>query len=131
MIKQDYLIRMIQEIVSLIVQALLQRKKLKKESWVEYDCLTRQILGVPSEELPTLNPDELLERYRGDLFEMGKVELAAMTLLKIADEAELHLVNRSKLQHDALYLLQYVQSHSSEFSLQRMQIMAQIERQVG
>lgn len=40
MIKQDYLVRMIQEIISLIANAILNKKKLRKQEWVEYDCLT-------------------------------------------------------------------------------------------
>ena len=51
MIKQDYFLRMIQEIITLLVNALLNRQKIRKESWVEYDDITRQILGVPSENL--------------------------------------------------------------------------------
>ena len=38
MIKQDYLIRMIQEIISLIVNAILNKKKFRKDEWTEY-CL--------------------------------------------------------------------------------------------
>ena len=37
MIKQDYLIRMIQEIISLIVNALLKKKKYRWNEWTEYD----------------------------------------------------------------------------------------------
>ena len=51
MIKQDYLLRMIQEIITLLISALLNRQKIRKESWVEYDDITRQILGVPSDSL--------------------------------------------------------------------------------
>ena len=128
MIKQDYLVRMIQEIITLIIQALLNRRKIKKESWVEYDDLTRQILGVPSEKLPEISPDEILSRYEGDPFRMGKIELAAVTLLKVADESDIRLVNRSKLQQDALALLRYVQQNSTEFSLQRIQIINLLEQ---
>ena len=44
MIKQDYLIRMIQEIISLIVNAILNKKKFRKDEWTEYDCQSRHIL---------------------------------------------------------------------------------------
>ena len=37
MIKQDYLVRMIQEIISLIANAILNKKKLRKQEWIEYD----------------------------------------------------------------------------------------------
>ena len=51
MIKQDYLIRMIQEIVSLIVNAILNKKKIRQKEWTEYDGLTQQILGFPTKDL--------------------------------------------------------------------------------
>ena len=37
MIKQDYLLRMIQEIISLIANAILNKKKIRQQEWVEYD----------------------------------------------------------------------------------------------
>lgn len=126
MIKQDYLIRMIQEIITLIVQALLLRRRIPQKQWVEYDCLTRQILGVPTDELLHGVPDELMERYRSDPQGMGKIELAAVTMLKMADEQELSVVQKSKLEQDALSMLRYVQHHSGEFSLLRTQIIEQI-----
>ena len=86
MIKQDYLIRMIQEIISLIVNAILNKKKFRKDEWTEYDCLTRQILGVSQEELLSMSLDEMIDCYEGDPNRMGKIELAAVTLLKFSDE---------------------------------------------
>ena len=62
MIKQDYLIRMIQEIISLIVNALLKKKKYRWNEWTEYDGLTRQILGFPTDELLSMNTQELVDR---------------------------------------------------------------------
>lgn len=120
MIKQDYLIRMIQEIISLIVNAILNKKKIRKQEWTEYDCLTRQILGIPSEQLICMDMQELIERYNGDSNKIGKIELAAMTLLKISDEIEnTELLQKSKLRQDGLRLLQYVQKESNEYSIQR------------
>ena len=86
MIKQDYLVRMIQEIISLIANAILNKKKLRKQEWVEYDCLTRQILGFPAEQLIGMDMQELIGRYKGDPDEMGKIELAAMSMLKLSED---------------------------------------------
>ena len=66
MIKQDYLLRMIQEIITLLVNALLNKQKICKESWVEYDDITRQILGVPSENLVDMSAEEIIDRYQDD-----------------------------------------------------------------
>ena len=111
---------MIQEIISLIVNAILNKKKIRKQEWTEYDCLTRQILGIPSEQLICMDMQELIERYNGDSNKIGKIELAAMTLLNISDEMEnTELLQKSKLRQDGLRLLQYVQKESNEYSIQR------------
>ena len=128
MIKQDYLLRMIQEIITLLVNALLNRQKIRKESWVEYDDITRQILGVPSENLKDMSVEEIIQRYEDDPNRMGKTELAAMTMLKIADEMEdEHLVLKSRLKQDGLSLLEYVQAEGDTYSIQRMALIAMLK----
>ena len=128
MIKQDYFLRMIQEIITLLVNALLNRQKIRKESWVEYDDITRQILGVPSENLKDMSADEIINRYEGDPDRMGKTELAAMTMLKIADEMEdEQLVLKSRLKQEGLALLEYVQAKGDTFSIQRVALIAQLK----
>ena len=128
MIKQDYLLRMIQEIITLLVNALLNRQKIRKESWVEYDDITRQILGVPSEHLVDMSADEIINRYKDDPNQMGKTELAAVTMLKISDEMnDEQLVLKSRLKQDGLALLEYLQAESGTFSIQRVALIAQLK----
>ena len=128
MIKQDYLLRMIQEIITLLINALLNRQKIRKESWVEYDDITRQILGVPSESLVGMSADEIIDRYQDDPNQMGKTELAAVTMLKISDEmGDEQLVLKSKLKQDALALLEYVQTKGDTFSIQRVALIAMLK----
>ena len=128
MIKQDYLLRMIQEIITLLINALLNRQKIRKESWVEYDDITRQILGVPSENLVDMSADEIIDRYQDDPNQMGKTELAAVTMLKISDEmGDEQLVQKSRLKQDGLALLEYVQTKGDTFSIQRVALMAQLK----
>ena len=128
MIKQDYLLRMIQEIITLLINALLNRQKIRKESWVEYDDITRQILGVPSENLVDMNAEEIISRYQDDPNQMGKTELAAVTMLKISDEmGDELLVLKSKLKQDGLALLEYVQTNGDTFTIQRVALIAQLK----
>ena len=128
MIKQDYLLRMIQEIITLLVNALLNRQKIRKESWVEYDDITRQILGVPSENLVDMNAEEIISRYQDDPNQMGKTELAAVTMLKISDEmGDEQLVLKSRLKQDGLALLEYVQTKGDTFSIQRVALIAMLK----
>ena len=128
MIKQDYLIRMILEIITLIANALLNKQKIRPQSWVEYDCLTRQILEVPSDQLKDLSPEEIIGRYEGDTNRMGKIELAAMTLLKISDElGDEHLLLKSRLKQNGIELLKFVQTQGDTFSIQRMSIISMLE----
>ena len=128
MIKQDYLLRMIQEIITLLINVLLNRQKIRKESWVEYDDITRQILGVPSESLVDMSADEIIARYQDDPNQMGKTELAAVTMLKISDEmGDEQLVLKSRLKQDGLALLEYVQTKGDTFSIQRVALMAMLK----
>ena len=128
MIKQDYLLRMIQEIITLLINALLNRQKIRKESWVEYDDITRQILGVPSESLVDMSADEIIARYQDDPNQMGKTELAAVTMLKISDEmGDEQLVLKSHLKQDGLALLEYVQTKGDTFSIQRAALIAMLK----
>ena len=128
MIKQDYLLRMIQEIITLLINALLNRQKIRKGSWVEYDDITRQILGVPSESLVDMSADEIIDRYQDDPNQMGKTELVAVTMLKISDEmGDEQLVLKSKLKQDGLALLEYVQTKGDTFSIQRVVLIAQLK----
>ena len=128
MIKQDYLLRMIQEIISLIANAILNKKKIRQQEWVEYDCLTGQILGFPAEQLIGMDMQELIEQYEGDPDRMGKIELAAMTLLKMSDEADAdHLLQKSKLRQEGMELLKYVQKAGNTFSTQRVALIHLLE----
>ena len=129
MIKQDYLIRMILEIITLIANALLNKQKIRPQNWVEYDCLTRQILEVPSDQLKDMSPEEIIDKYEGDTNRMGKIELAAMTLLKISDELDTdNLLLKSKLKQNGTELLKFVQSQGDTFSLQRMSLISMLEK---
>ena len=124
MIKQDYLLRMIQEIIALIVQALLNKRKIDKNHWTEYDNLTTQLLGLPSNDLSQLDADAIIARYQGDADSWGKCELAAMTLLKMSDEmSNEQLVEKSRAKQNGTSLLEYVQANSPNFSLQRSQLL--------
>lgn len=128
MIKQDYLIRMILEIITLIANALLNKQKNRKQNWIEYDCLTRQILGVPTENLKDMTPDEIREKFQGDPNEMGKVELSAMTMLKMAEDiGNENLLLKSKLRQNGLHLLKQVQEDSNTYSIQRITLIQAIE----
>ena len=64
MIKQDYLVRMIQEIISAIARAILNKKKIRQQDLDEYDLLARQMLGFPVKELATMDVQELIDRYQ-------------------------------------------------------------------
>ena len=127
MIKQDFLLRMIEEIISLIVNMLLKKRKIQQKEWIEYDCLTKQILGFPTDKLQEISVQELIDRYEEDPNKMGKIELAAMTLLKMSDEEEANLLLKAKLRQDGLELLKYVQKESNQFSIQRVQLISVLE----
>lgn len=128
MIKQDYLIRMIQEILALLVNIILKKKKLRQKEWEEYDNLTTRILGCSTEQMLEMNAAMLIEKYANDIDKYDKLELAAMYFIKVADELkDNNLVFRSKIQQEALQLLKYIQERTKTYSLPRIQIIQLLE----
>jgi hypothetical protein len=79
MIKQDYLLRMIQEIISLIANAILNKKKIRQQEWVEYDCLTGQIAMTLLKMSDETDADHLLQK--------SKLRQEGMELLKYVQKA--------------------------------------------
>lgn len=118
MIKQDYLIRIIQEIFTAIANMLLKRKKITQKEWSEYEDTAPKILGVNMMQLQTMRAEDILSLYDTQA-DLEKIELAAMVMLKIADETKDDLLLKTKLQQDGLNLLEYVQTHGTTYSLQR------------
>ena len=88
MIRQDYIIRMIQEIFAAIANLLLRRKRISQTDWEEYESTARQILGVPPEQLAQMECKELLDQYHEDKDGIEKIELAAMMMLKMAEDTK-------------------------------------------
>ena len=130
MIKQDYLIRMIQEIVSMIVEAILHKKKIRQKEWEEYDHLTRQILGIDTRELLNTKAKELIERHATQTDGLDKLELAAVNMLRLSEE-EVEKDNpllKAKLRQEGITLLKYVHQHSDNYSLQREFLLRLLEK---
>ena len=96
MVKQDYLVRMIQEIISAIARAILNKK-----------------------ELATMDVQELIDRYANEEDRIGKIELASVYLLRFSEEVEDDILLKSKLRQDGIRLLKYVQQEDTNFSIQR------------
>lgn len=124
MIKQDYLLRMIQEIIALLVQALLNKRIIDKNHWAEYDNLTTQLLGLPSNDLSRMDADAIIARYQDNPDKWELCELAATLLLKLSDEADdTQVVTKARLRQNGIALLEYVQANGPNFSLQRSQLL--------
>lgn len=129
MIKQDYLIRMIQEILSLIVNAILNKKKIRQKEWEEYDAITQRILGFPTQDLLNMNTEELIEKCSQGSDKMEKIELAAVNMLKLSEDIEDNVLLKSSLLQNGIQLLKYVQKEGNAYSLQREYLIKMLEIQ--
>lgn len=120
MIKQDYIIRMIQKIISLIANAIIKKKKLDNKELDTYEYTTHEILGISPKELTGMNANEIISQYSQSENGMDKLELAAVSLLLFSEEmTDSNLLLKSKLKQDGIFLLKYLQKNSGSYSLQR------------
>ena len=127
MIKQDYLIRMIQEIITLVVNAILNKKRIQQKEWKEYDAMAEQVLGLSSKELLNIDIQELIEKYKEETDRTDKIELAGINMLRLSEEIENNILLKSRLRQDGLQLLKYVQKEADAYSLQREYLIKLLE----
>lgn len=127
MIKQDYLIRMIQEIITLVVNAILNKKRIQQKEWKEYDAMAEQILGLSSKELLNIDIQELIEKYKEETDRTDKIELAGINMLRLSEEIEDNILLKFRLRQDGLQLLKYVQKEADAYSLQREYLIKLLE----
>ncbi|RRD93313.1 hypothetical protein [Bacteroides heparinolyticus] len=127
MIKQDYLIRMIQEIITLVVNAILNKKRIQQKEWKEYDAMAEQVLGLSSNELLNIDIQELIEKYKEETDRTDKIELAGINMLRLSEEIEDNILLKSRLRQDGLQLLKYVQKEADAYSLQREYLIKLLE----
>lgn len=119
MIKQDYLIRMIQDFISRVAKAILDRKNIRQQDWTEFDLLTQEVLGISVKELTNMSIEQLVDRYDKEEDKMNRIEFVSMYLLKLSEEIEEDMVLKSKFRQDGMWLLKYVQKEDTNYSLQR------------
>ncbi|MCI6213939.1 hypothetical protein [Bacteroides heparinolyticus] len=127
MIKQDYLIRMIQEIITLVVNAILNKKRIQQKEWKEYDAMAEQVLGLSSKELLNIDIQELIEKYKEETDRTDKIELAGINMLRLSEEIEDNILLKSRLRQDGFQLLKYVQKEADAYSLQREYLIKLLE----
>lgn len=127
MIKQDYLIRMIQEIITLVVNAILNKKRIQQKEWKEYDAMAEQVLGLSSKELLNIDIQELIEKYKEETDRTDKIELAGINMLRLSEEIEDNILLKFRLRQDGLQLLKYVQKEADAYSLQREYLIKLLE----
>lgn len=127
MIKQDYLLRMIEEIISLISMIIINRKHLARDEWVEYESISRQIMGFDTENLINMDAKDIIGIYKNNRDSLGIMEMAAMIMLKMSEETENNPVVKSRLRQNGYELLKYVDRTSPNFSIQRKSIISLME----
>ena len=88
MIRQDYIIRMIQEIFAAIANLILRRKHISKSDWEEYESTARQVLEVTPQQLEEMDGQTILEKYSQEKDGMEKTELAAIFSSIMAEDTE-------------------------------------------
>lgn len=127
MIKQDYIIRMIQEIISMIVTVIIKKKRLDNKELEKYEYNTHEMLGVSPKELMDISTDEIISQYSTSENGMDKIELIAVSLLLFSEEtANDQLLLKSRLKQNGLFLLKYLQQNSNSYSIQREMLMKMI-----
>jgi hypothetical protein len=107
MIKSDYLIRQLAQLIQALTALILRSEKLLPEEKIDLLKQSCELLGLKKEDLSTLSCEQLIDLFSRQSFGLEKLEMAAYILLQ----------NQQKTK--AKQLLSHVDQHSNCYSLDR------------
>ena len=124
MLKKDYLIRQIHELVRVLFELLLKSKGNSQKEEKEIFNQAYSFLNLTKEDLLERSSDQIIELFENETLGLEKLELVGFLLFnefKFADDfKDEYLLQLSK------DILTYVDRHSDSYSLERQMVFQQI-----
>lgn len=116
----------IEELGKVIAQIIFNRNANAARKNPELIQTVYSSLKLDEDFLMTASPDDILRFLdQGDNGGIMRLELAIKTLM---ENSHLHPANQPSMLRRAKELLEYVQAHDTTFSLERVQLIGEIEQ---
>lgn len=128
MLKRDFIMVQIEELAKVIAQIIFNRNANAARKNPELIQTVYSSLKLEEGFLMTAAPDEIIRFLdQGDDGGILRLELAIKALM---ENSYLHPADQPAMLLRAKELLEYVQAHDSTFSLERVQLLGEIEQQL-
>jgi len=125
MLKKDYLIRQIHELVRVLFELLLKTKENPQKEEREIFNQAYSFLNLTKDDLISRTSGQIIELFENETLGLEKLELLGFLLFnefKFADDFK-----DEYLLHLSKDILTYVDQHSDSYSLERQMIFARMK----
>ena len=128
MLKRDFIMIQIEELAKVILQIITNRNTNASRHTPELIQTVNNSLQVDRPTLMTVPPEELIRRLNND--DNGgvlRLEIAVKTLI---EESYLYPDEEQAMLQKAKTLLKYIQTHDKTFSLERANMLNELEQRI-
>ena len=128
MLKRDFIMIQIEELTKVILQIITNRNTNASRHTPELIQTVYNSLQVDRPTLMTVPPEELIRRLNND--DNGgvlRLEIAVKTLI---EESYLYPDEEQAMLQKAKTLLKYIQTHDKTFSLERANMLNELEQRI-
>ncbi len=128
MLKRDFIMIQIEELAKVILQIITNRNTNASRHTPELIQTVYNSLQVDRPTLMTVPPEELIRRLNND--DNGgvlRLEIAVKTLI---EESYLYPDEEQAMLQKAKTLLKYIQTHDKTFSLERANMLNELEQRI-
>ncbi len=128
MLKRDFIMIQIEELAKVILQIITNRNTNASRHTPELIQTVYKSLQVDRPTLMTVPPEELIRRLNND--DNGgvlRLEIAVKTLI---EESYLYPDEEQAMLQKAKTLLKYIQTHDKTFSLERANMLNELEQRI-
>jgi uncharacterized lipoprotein len=125
MLKRDFIMIQIEELAKVVLQIIMNRNTNAARHTPELIQTIYSSLKLDRPTLMTAQPEELVRRLDSD--DNGGLEIAVKTLI---EESYLYPDEEQAMLQKAKTILEYIQTHDNTFSLERVNMLDELERRI-
>ncbi|WP_299361441.1 hypothetical protein [uncultured Parabacteroides sp.] len=128
MLKRDFIMIQIEELAKIVLQIIMNRNTNAARHTPELIQTVYSSLKLDRPTLMTVPPEELIRRLDSD--DNGgllRLEIAVKTLI---EESYFYPDKEQAMLQKAKVLLEYIQTHDKTFSLERVNMLDELERRI-
>ena len=128
MLKRDFILVQIEELTKVVLQIIMNRNTNAARHTPELIQTIYSSLKLDRPTLMTVQPEELIRQLDSD--DNGGIPRLEIAFKTLIEESYLYPDEEQAMLQKAKTLLEYIQTHDNTFSLERVNMLDELERRI-